>query len=119
MIKLKSILNRTGYQHDGTRVCVMRYVKPFYYYDEWIVNLAPSIQLLNQYQGLRISWDEFSDRYISEMEWRMVEIARLRRRSDRGEVITLLCWEWSSQMCHRTILKKLIDNCCIFVNNKQ
>ena len=115
MIRIKSILNRTGYQHDGTRICITRFVKPFYDYDELIVNLAPSIQLLNQYQGQRISWNEFSNRYRDEMELRMVEIARLRRRSDLGETITLLCWEWSSQHCHRTICKDLIAECQFWV----
>lgn len=96
----------------------MRYIKPFYDYDEWIPNLAPSKSLLSQYQGQKIPWKKFRERYISEMSIRIIEIARLRRRSDMGEVITLLCWEWNAQECHRSILKKLIDDCNFWVKNK-
>jgi len=119
MIKTKSILSKTGYRDDGTRICIMRYIKIFYDFDEHIVNLAPSAHLLNQYQGLKITWNKFSSQYIDEMLLKYIEIARLRQRSDSGEVITLLCWEWSPDQCHRSILKKLIDNCFMFTNFKK
>ena len=42
MIKNKSILTSKSEEY-GTRICVMRWVKDFYDYDEWIIDLSPSV----------------------------------------------------------------------------
>ena len=39
---------------------VMRYVKPFYKYDEWLADLAPSRFLLYHYRKLRMDWDMYA-----------------------------------------------------------
>ena len=49
MIKVKSILDKRN-EDDGVRICVMRFVKSFYNYDEWLRDLAPSVELLNDYR---------------------------------------------------------------------
>lgn len=109
MIKIKSILSKP-HKDDGTRICVMRYVKDFYKYDEHMICLAPSKRLLNKYRSsLSMSWEEFRAKYVWEMMYQSDKIEALKRRSEAGEVITLLCWEKNDKFCHRSILKKIID----------
>ena len=58
MIRMKSILDKKS-EDDGVRVCVMRFVKSFYDYDEWLRDLAPSIELLNDYRKRNIFYQLF------------------------------------------------------------
>ena len=88
----------------------MRFVKEFYDYDEWLRDLAPSIELLNDYRKKKIDWSEYEKRYLIEMENKKELIKELKRRSDDGEVISLLCWERDDSFCHRRLLKNLIEN---------
>lgn len=110
MIKTKSILTPKS-ESDGTRICVMRFVKKSsgYDFDEWLKGLAPSINLLNEYRQGKIDWDEYEIKYTREMEDNKELISRLRIRSNNGEVITLLCWEVGDSHCHRRLLKDLIE----------
>ena len=109
MIKIRSILDKKS-EDDGIRICVMRFVKSFYDYDEWLKELAPSIELLNGYRDKKIDWNEYEKRYLREMEDKEGLIKELKNRSDEGEVITLLCWEKDDRYCHRRLLKNLIEN---------
>ena len=109
MIKVKSILDKKS-KDDGLRICVMRFVKSFYNYNEWLRELAPSVELLNDYRNKKINWSEYKQRYLKEMEDRKEIIKELKKRSDEGEVITLLCWEKDDRFCHRRLLKYLIEN---------
>jgi uncharacterized protein YeaO (DUF488 family) len=110
MIKVKSILDKKS-ESDGVRICVMRFVKDFYDYDEWLRELAPSIELLNDYRKRKIDWSEYEKRYLREMENKKDLIKELRKRSDGGEMISLLCWEKDDRFCHRRLLKNLIEKC--------
>ena len=107
MIETKSILEKKSVE-DGTRVCVMRFTKPFHDYDEWIRELAPSPKLLDKSRSGKISWEEYKEQYLSEMEDQKTLIQELKNRSDAGEIITLLCWEKDDKHCHRRLLKELI-----------
>jgi len=109
MIKTKSILAKKS-EDDGIRVCVMRFVKKFYNYDEWLISLAPSIGLLNDYRYKKIDWNEYEKRYIKEMESNEFLIKELKLKSDEGTIITLLCWEKNDKFCHRRLLKGLIES---------
>jgi len=110
MIKTKSILAKKS-NEDGIRICVMRYVKPFYNYDEWLVDLAPSHYLLNLYLYKGLPWDQYVIQYNKEMniDSKMAIIKSLKERSDNGQTITLLCWEKEDTHCHRRLLKELIE----------
>ena len=88
----------------------MRFAKSFYDYDEWLRDLAPSIELLNDYRKRKIDWNEYEERYLKEMEGKNELIKELKKRSDEGEVISLLCWEKDARFCHRRLLKSLIEN---------
>jgi len=90
----------------------MRFVKSFYDYDEWLRDLAPSIELLNDYRKRKIDWSEYVRRYLKEMENKKELIKELKKRSDGGEVIGLLCWEKDDRFCHRRLLKDLIEKSC-------
>ena len=37
-------------------------------------------------------------------------IEELKKRDNRGENITLLCWEKNDEFCHRRLLKELIKS---------
>lgn len=108
MIKTKSILEKKA-ESDGTRICIMRYVRDFYDYDEWLRELAPSAELLNDSRKKKISWNEYEERYLKEMQNKEGLIRKLKERSDSGELITLLCWEKDDKFCHRRLLKDLIE----------
>ena len=108
MIKIKSILDKKS-EKDGSRICVMRFVKDFYDYDEWLRELAPSIELLNDSRKKKIDWNGYVERYLREMDNKKELIEKLKGRSDKGEIITLLCWEKDDRFCHRRLLKELIE----------
>lgn len=110
MIKTKSILAKESVD-DGTRICVMRWVRGFYKYDKWIKDLAPSPALLKSYMKYK-NWDLFEPSYKCEMKDKQSLIRDLKERSDGGEIITLLCWEKTDDCCHRRLLKELIENYC-------
>lgn len=109
MIKIKSILDKKS-KDDGSRICVMRFVRDFYDYDEWLRDLAPSVKLLDDHRKKKIDWNEYERRYLKEMEGKEELIKELKRRSDKGEAITLLCWEKDDRFCHRRLLKNLIES---------
>lgn len=110
-IKTKSILNKKD-KSDGIRICVMRFVRPFYEYDEWLKDLSPSIFLLTKYRDARINWNTFEAGYMLEMlsnNNNINIIKTLKKNSNNGQVITLLCWERDDAYCHRRLLKDLIS----------
>ena len=109
MIKTKSIFEDRSLE-DGTRICVMRYARGSYDYDEWLQRLAPFSTLLANYKNLfTCTWDKFKNLYLKQMEQQVGLIKSLKTRSDNGEVITLLCWEKDDRYCHRSLLKTLIE----------
>ena len=112
MVKTKSIFEKEDVM-DGIRICVMRWVKKDYKYDKWLVDLAPSKGLLTVYRNKEITWNTYVLAYLGQMESKEELIAKLRKISDSGKTITLLCWEKTDKFCHRRLLKKLIDSCIV------
>jgi len=108
MIKTKCIYSKPE-KEDGARICVMRYIKPSYKFDEWIIELAPSGFLLSLYKKSQIDWKTFEFMYINEMRTKTTIINNLRDRSVNGETITLLCCEYEDSKCHRRLLKDIIE----------
>lgn len=118
MIKTKQIFQPVE-ASDGTRILITcrgdKHVIACF--DEHISALGPSLDLLSAYKGWGewennpITWDEYTEVFLREMKSRASRdaIERLAKRSARGEVITLLCYEKESNPhCHRHIVKKLI-----------
>ena len=97
---------------DGERLLVMRLWPRGVRKDAvdgWQKELAPSVELLRDYQSGRIEWREFGRRYRAEMRARRDLIAELSRRANR-RTITLLCGCKDESRCHRSLLKQLVES---------
>ena len=113
---------------DGTRILITRYPIPYrkrtdWKCDEWIREIAPSENLHAAWYGRKrvgrrvvardlagISWEEYKDRFLREMKSPASQesLQELRRRSQAGEIITLLCHCKKENRCHRTLVKRMI-----------
>jgi len=107
-VRSKSIFEKET-SDDGFRVCVMRFVKDYYKYDLWLRELAPSIELLNDYKNRKISWEEYEERYLKEIEKRKGPINKLIGLVKEKGVLTLLCAEKEDKYCHRRLLKEYLE----------
>lgn len=107
VIKSKSIFEREN-KEDGFRVCVMRFVRDYYKYDLWLSDLAPSIELLNDYRNGQIGWEEYERRYLEEIKGRKEVIEKLLCLIKEKGVVTLLCVEKDDRFCHRRLLKEYL-----------
>lgn len=99
---------------DGHRLLVMR-VWPRGVrkdrVDAWDRGLAPSRELLTDLRSEAIGWPAFAERFDEEMAHRedaVAALAALRERV-RSETVTLLCWEADGAMCHRTLLRAMVE----------
>ncbi len=105
---------------DGHRLLICRYrpralKKALETWDAWDKNLGPSKQLHADFYGKHgppISYDEYKEKYLKEMECQKDRIAELAKKVAAGETITLLCSSAceDATKCHRTLLKGLIEN---------
>jgi uncharacterized protein YeaO (DUF488 family) len=77
--------------------------------DGWQKELAPSVELLRDFQAGRVEWREFARRYRAEIRDRRELLDDLSRRAKRGAV-TLLCGCKDESRCHRSLLKRLIES---------
>jgi len=115
MIKTKSVYTDKPEIDDGARILVMRYwcrplSKEKARIDEWRKELAPSKELLSDWNNAKITWQEYEQRYCKEMEAKKTSIQQIALRA-KTETITLLCKEETDEHCHRRLLKKLIEDC--------
>ena len=114
MVKTKSVYDPAE-ASDGDRILVTRYwprgiLKARLRLTEWIKDLATSKELLRDWKGDRIDWNEYETRYYEEMQPNSRLIKLLRERAKKG-TITLLCFEREDDPhCHRHLLKRLIEN---------
>jgi len=78
-----------------------------------ITELAPSKNLLDQWQSKQISWDEFRKRFTDEMraEYLKEDKSRLRglARYSLENDVTLHSLESSSEQTYRTVLGEIIN----------
>ncbi|MEK6977810.1 MAG: DUF488 family protein [Candidatus Hydrothermarchaeota archaeon] len=110
MIKTKSVYEEKE-EGDGLRVLVMRRwprgIKRDHI-DLWTRDLGPSLELLADWNGKKIAWEEYERRYMEEMRAKgdlLAELVAMARDRD----ITILCWERSDEHCHRRLLKGLLE----------
>ena len=114
MVKTKCLYDPVG-QSDGDRILVTRYwprgvSRECLSITDWLPNLAPSKELLKDWKGQRVSWQEYTVRYHKEMRSKQKTIRDLANSAKRG-TITLLCYEREDNpCCHRHLLKRLIEN---------
>jgi uncharacterized protein YeaO (DUF488 family) len=112
MVRTKSVYDAVE-AGDGDRILVTRYWPRGISKDrmsaEWLKDLAPSRELLDDWKRNRIDWKEYTDRFHIEMEQCKGLIGELARRS-QDDTITLLCFEREGDPhCHRHLLAKLIE----------
>jgi uncharacterized protein YeaO (DUF488 family) len=77
--------------------------------DEYVRILAPTRPLLHAFKKNGLSWAEYRDRYLKEMqgELQQAEIHRLAKLA-RSQKVTLLCVCKYEDECHRSLLRDLI-----------
>jgi uncharacterized protein YeaO (DUF488 family) len=127
MFKTKSVQTQIEFQKDGLRILVARgrgRGLPSDRYEIWMPNLGPSEQLRDAILAGRISWKEYSRRYLAELresgeiDRRNKQIKnhgqkftlRLLQHLARTQTVTLLCHcAEDEQHCHRHLLKRLLD----------
>lgn len=81
---------------------------PKWYGGEKMEILAPSWELLRLYKEGRIDKKQYAERYISELISSGITSKWLRENIPDN--CTLLCWEVSTDFCHRHILAHLLRN---------
>lgn len=113
MVKTKSVYDPVE-ESDGQRILVSRYwprglSKERLSLTEHLKDVAPSIELLQDWKTSNISWTEYEKRYHQEMAQQREKISELAERAN-GKTITLLCFEREDNPhCHRHLLKSLIE----------
>jgi len=105
-INSKSIKASTD-SNDGLRICVMRFIRSEYDFDIWFKVLSPSIDLLNAYKNKKITWPQYEEQYLEEMDNQEKALEALYNIS-RDSNITLLCYEDGDAFCHRRLLADMI-----------
>lgn len=103
---------------DGYRLLVTRYrprgvAKADETWDAWDPDLGPSVELHAAVYGkgrLKIPWETYRIRYLTEMRRQRERIAALAERVRAGETLTLLCSSACEResRCHRSLLKELV-----------
>ncbi len=97
---------------DGMRVLVDRLwprglTKAEAAVDLWLKEIAPTTELRRWFHGDQGTWDEFSKRYIGELNDNRAAVDLLRQRIDEGPV-TLLYSVKDEARNHAEILKDYI-----------
>lgn len=96
---------------DGTRILVTRFWPrgvPRDHVDLYLVDLAPSKDLVQAFQAGEIGWRTFAARYRQEMTGQRSALRLLNHLDRAGETLTLLCACEDPARCHRTLLADLI-----------
>ncbi len=93
MLKTKRIYELPS-SDDGERILVDRLwprgiSKEKARIDEWMKEIAPSDELRNWYRHEDAKWDEFRNRYFSELETKKELVDRLRQKSRKKDVTLL------------------------------
>ena len=115
-IKTKSYRDSIDKIGDGIRLLIMRKPRGVKRdkFDIKMIELSPSIELLDAWNKGRITEDDFRTTFLGQM---------VNNKKERGiekiwelhsklscEIITLLCKEPEGEFCHRHIVKELVEN---------
>ncbi|MEN3369563.1 MAG: hypothetical protein V7609_1706 [Verrucomicrobiota bacterium] len=127
MFKTKSVHSKIEPEKDGLRILAARgrgrgLARDRF--DVWMANLGPSEELRDAIMAGRISWPEYSRRYLGELresdaiDRRNKRIMnhgqkftlRLLQHLARTQTVTLLCHCAEDEPhCHRHLLKAVLD----------
>lgn len=100
---------------DGYRLLVMRYWPRGISKEDtsdWERSLAPSPQLLKQFQSQAITWEQYAKGYLGEISANEEAQVQLRviRTLAGNRTVTLMCGCKDETRCHRTLLKALVED---------
>jgi uncharacterized protein YeaO (DUF488 family) len=128
MVRTKSVHTPIERERDGLRILAARgrgRGLPKDRYDVWMANLGPSEELRDALLSGRISWGEYSRRYVEELrensggiDSRNTNIKnhgqkftlRLIQHLAREGNVTLLCHcDEDEKHCHRHLLQKVLQ----------
>ena len=79
---------------------------------EWAPNLAPTELTLAKYTDGSIDWAEFRRRFINESfdnKLFIDGISDIVELNEKGYDIYLICYEKDCSICHRSILKEILE----------
>ena len=127
MVRTKSVHTAIEREVDGLRILAARgrgRGLPKDRYDVWMANLGPSEELRDAILSGKISWAEYSRRYLQELHEDGGVDERNRNIKNHGQkftlrllqhlastqTVTLLCHCAEDEPhCHRHLLKKVLD----------
>lgn len=99
---------------DGYRLLIMRHWPRGVRKDRvdaWERGLAPTRELLADFNTHAIDWPEYERRFLLEMATRpdaLAALDALRQRS-RRETVTLICGCADAARCHRSLVRGLVE----------
>lgn len=102
-------------QLDAFTVAICRKRPPYMNYDkegiQELLSLAPSKELLKGYKGNLISREVFRDKFLDELSSKESgdTLYLIQSLLNKGINICLLCYEKSSDFCHRHIIAEIFD----------
>ena len=113
MIRQGYFAKHRTYPTDELKICVSHSWPRFVLRDQMthMPALAPSKQLLQDYKNKRITWNQYTERFIKEMDTDNATAAllELMLKSNQGEDIRLLCYEKAlNRQCHRFLLLDML-----------
>ncbi len=76
--------------------------------DLWIKELGTPRDLIKQYKGGKVTWDDYARAYGRSLKGKEGILRQLAAESKKG-TITLLCTEKDPATCHRSLLKDAIE----------
>lgn len=111
-IKLKRVYAQPDLS-DGYRVLVDRLwprgiSKELEDWDEWAKDLAPSAELRKWFHHDALLWDEFSEKYLQELQQSNLGKDFVERMKDK-KIITLIYAAKDEEHCHARILKEFLS----------
>jgi uncharacterized protein YeaO (DUF488 family) len=127
MFKTKSVHTKIEPRKDGLRILAARgrgRGLPRDRFDIWMANLGPSEELRDAILAGKITWKEYSRRYLEELREpggsdrgnKRIKnhgqkfTLRLLQHLAKTQTVTLLCHcAEEEQHCHRHLLKALLD----------
>lgn len=127
MVRAKSVATPIEREKDGLRILAARgrgRGLPSDRFDVWMANLGPSEELRDAMLSGKITWPEYSRRYLAELRETGGVDARNRQIRNHGQkftlrllqhlarkgTVTLLCHCAEEEPhCHRHLLKKVLE----------
>jgi uncharacterized protein YeaO (DUF488 family) len=110
MVRTKRVYDPAA-REDGTRILVMRYWPRGVRreaIDEWYGELGTPPELIAAWKAGQIDWNTFERAYREQLAEQRLLLESLGQRAAR-ETLTLLCGCADEPHCHRTVLKRLLE----------